>query len=335
MSVPPTYAEKGVDLDGYNWQQVAADIRDLALAEGLDRVQVATEGPASLAAVSFAMSNPDLVGSLLLTNPVAPGASYLAEVPRSTALELDQLNSLCQSDPSCAATFGDLRSTFDKRALELSVDPVSVSTESLEGEGPFDVLIDGRRLGSALGVSLRATAQLGLIPLSMQGAAMELVAAVSINDPMQSVVGANARPVADMSFRCSYDGRPAKLSSPIADSAAFIGGSYGTVLAEMCDAWGVTPRFDPLSAPLRTQVPVLVAEGGISAAGVHDWGEDLIRFQESPVLLRFETMTDDLIYDPPVCLAEIRSAFVTDPDSVRGVVECERESPPIEWVTGT
>lgn len=325
---------EGVDLDGYNWSEVALDIRDLAIAESLERVNVATEGYLALAAVPFARSNPGMVASLLLTNPVAPGTSALAEAPRSTALELDHLDGLCGREPECARALGDLRSEFDKRADSMDAAPVMVSTDSLDGEGPYDVLVDGDRLGAALYTGMRASAQVGLVPASMQGASPDLIAAVSINGPMKAYVEDEASPGADLSLSCSYDAQPVRVSETLAVSETYIAGAESPAFAAMCDAWDVKLRFDDVSAPLQEGVPVLVAEGGLSAAAVNDWGEELTQLLESPVMLRFDTLSEDLIDDPPACLARIRNAFVVDPSSVTGVEQCERESPPIDWVLG-
>ncbi len=56
-------APEGVDLEGYNWREVAADVRDLALAEDLGSVTVAAGSYLTLPAVSFARSNPDMANA--------------------------------------------------------------------------------------------------------------------------------------------------------------------------------------------------------------------------------------------------------------------------------
>lgn len=326
---------EGADLNGYNWKQVALDIRDLAIAESLDRVNIATESYLALAAVQVVRLNPGLTSSLLLTNPVAPGASGSAEAPRSVALELDHMDELCTNDPACSVAHGDLRRVFEQRAAALDSDPVVVSTESLDGDGPFTILLEGQRLGAALAASMRASAQLGLVPASIQGASPELIAAVSINDPMKAFFADHSSAGADLSMRCSYDAQPTRVSEALMASGSYVAGAGDRALAPMCEAWNVKSRFNDLSGPLQEDLPVLVAEGGLAASGVNEWGTQLTELVDSPVMLRFDTLSEDLIYDPPACLAEIRNAFVVDPTSVTGVAECERESPPIKWVAGT
>lgn len=325
----------GVDLDGYNWKEVALDMRDLAIARSLDKVNIAAEGYLALPAVQLARSNPSMTATLLLTNPVAPGASEFAEAPRSAALELDHLDDLCSRDAVCSSAYGDLRAAFDQRVAILDADPVVVRTHSLDGEGPYEILLDGQRLGAALATSMRASAQLGLVPASMQGASVDLIAAVSMNDAIRGFLGASASPGASLSMKCSYDALPTRVADAITASGSYVVGAGDPTFVPICGAWYVQPRFYDLSGPLQEDLPVLVAEGALAASGVNRWGAELTESVEAPVLLRFDTLSEDLIYDPPACLAEIRNAFVVDPSSVDGVAECERRSPPIKWVTGT
>ena len=326
-------AASGRSLNGYNWTEVALDIRDLAVAESLGRINVVTEGYMTLAAVELARSNPALVNTLVLTNPVAPGVSPLAEAPRSAALKLDHLDVLCSADPPCAGSFGDLRRLFDTSVDRFRSAPTVVSTHSLDGEGPYEVLLDDIRMGAALATSMRASAQIGLVPASIRGASPDLLAGVGINDEMNAYVSESASAAAHLSFVCSYDAGPVRVAETISASGSYVIGAAGSPILGLCDNWPVESSYEPLSQDLPPEVPVLVAEGGFSDAAVNDWGERLTEASDSAVLLRFDTLSDDLNHDPPKCLADMRNGFIEDPLSVSGTAECERESPEIDWVT--
>ena len=325
---------QGVDLDGYNLREVAADIRDLAIAVGEEQVSVATEQTLATAASVFANSNPDRVSSLLLTNPVPPGVSPEAQAPVSTARALDHLSELCGVSAPCSTSFGDVEATFANRGAQLTAQPSMVSTLSLQGEGPFNVLLDGLRLGAAAEAGMRSSALVGVIPSSLGAGSDELIAAVSINDPIQAFAGSGARAAADLSFRCSYDFLASRLTEGYGVAEPTVAGAQNPAFPAMCEAWGVEDRFPELSDPLRTDVPVFVAEGGFAAAGLNDWGEEFTELVDDPVLIRFDTLSEDLIFDPPTCLRELRNQFVQDPAAVRSVAECERQSPEIQWATG-
>ncbi|MEZ5237592.1 MAG: hypothetical protein R2716_01060 [Microthrixaceae bacterium] len=195
------------------------------------------------------------------------------------------------------------------------------------------MLLDELRLGSAVSTSLRAGAQVGLVPASLRQGSPQLVAAVSINDAMKAYVAWDSSAGADLSFRCSYDAQPARVGEAISESGAYVPGAGSVGSPDMCDVWGVESMYGALSQELLPDVPVLVAEGGLAAAGVHDWGAALTERSDTAVLVRFDTLGEDLVFDPPPCLAEMRKDFIVDPLSVSGIAECERESPPIEWVT--
>ena len=325
---------EGVDLEGYNWREVAADVRDLALAEDLGSVTVAAGSYLTLPAVSFARSNPDMANALLLTNPIPPGQSAVAETTRTTSLAVAHLNDLCRSEPRCSSRFGDLTPLVHERVERADRELRTMSVESLDGDGPFDVLLDGLRVGGALETSIRATEQLGLVPWSLGGASDELLASVSIHDVATAYIRPEARAGAHLSFSCSYEAQPVTVAEVYSGDNSDFAGAQDFALPDMCHAWGVKPRILEFSDPLVGDVPVLVAEGALSESGVNDWGDEVVELIENPLVVRFDTMSSDLAYDPPPCLRELRKEFAIDPGSVTGAANCETETPEIDWVLG-
>lgn len=324
----------GIQLEGYNTSESADDIRDLALALGLEEISVAAGGYTAPSAVAFVRSNPGLVRSVLLTNPTPPGESVLADPATSLGRSFDALIALCEADPTCGPAFDGLDERYDARFQVLRSQPVGVSTRAISGSGPYDVLLDGRRLGAALESAMRNTSRLGLVPSAVVGASDELTAAAGIDEDVQFYAGPTSLAGAFLSLTCSYDAE-LNRTAEIGDAAqARFAGANEPSFGRMCTSWGVPSVMARMSRPLDVDVPVLFAEGGLAAAGVNGWSESMAQMLPRATVARFPTVSEDLVFDPPPCLREMRRDFLEDPTRELDVESCESASPPIDF-TGT
>ena len=91
--------------------------------------------------------------------------------------------------------------------------------------------------------------------------------------------------------------------------------------------------FEQLDHPFVVDIPVLIAQGGLSIAGAQGWGESMGALLGNSTVLRFPTISEDLALATPECLGKLRVAFVEDPSVVNGydVEACEAESPAVAF----
>ena len=321
-----------LDLASYSMRDVALDIRDLLVAAELDRVSVAAGGPTSPAAVAFTRAHPGAVGALVLTNPTPPGESTQAEPARSVSKQFGRLVELCNADAGCATSFPDLDTQYRQRFEQLDAAPLSVVTNTLGGQGPFTVLLDGRRLAAALEAGLQASSQVGLLPASLLGASPELVAAAALNEDVNAYIAPTAMNGAYLAATCSYDAQP-NQTAEIADATLKqFAGANDPSFSPTCDAFDVPSVFDELAHPLDVDLPVLLVVGGLSISGVNGWADQMAASLPDVTVATFATMSEDLSYAPPACLRGLRASFVVDPHASRDVAGCEAQSPPIDFV---
>ena len=326
---------EGVRMDGFTLLEAADDVRDLALALHLPRVTVAAGGLTSPAAVRFARSNPGLVEALLLTNPTPPGQSTWADPAGTLSRQFDHLADLCRVDRACDARFGDLRSMYRARFLDLTVRPQLVTTLSLTGAGPYAVLVDGRRLAEALRVTMQDSTRLGLIPAAIVDADAGLVGAAAINDDVNDLFGPDAYAAAYLAWRCPYDW-PLNRTAAISDAQhPEFAGADAPGMSAACAAWSARSLVDELSGPLELDVPVLLVEGGFSVAGANRWAESMAESLPRATVLRMETLGENVLFTNTPCLRSLRRRFVADPSADLDVASCERRSPPIEFRAGS
>ena len=323
---------EGVRLEGYDMAEVAADIRDLVIADDLAPVNVAGGGFTTTAIASFVRSAPDAVSAVLLTSPVSPGSSPLGDPVHSLEKSFDTLIGLCRADPTCDSAHPDLRANYRTRFEELNKKPVTVAATTLVGTGPHDVLLDGRRWAAALESALFQSDRLGLVPEAIDGASDELAASTGIDEEARLFIAPTARAGATLSYMCAYDATPNRTAEISASAAPEFAGANEASFAPICQAWGVPPAFDQLSRPLVTDTPVLIAQGDVSNSGSNRWGQAMDAQLDRATLVEFPTMSADLAYSPPRCLRKLRNRFLVDPDARLDVEACEKQPGPIEFV---
>jgi class 3 adenylate cyclase/pimeloyl-ACP methyl ester carboxylesterase len=325
--------DRGWNRAGYNLAEVWADLRDLALALGEDRYAVASGGYFTPAATTFAVTMRDLVGSVLLLNPTPPGDSMFSVAAASLAVHTDALAELCAQDEQCGPTFADLSSTFEARSAQLATQSEMISTTSLDGQGPFDVLLDDRRLAKALKTAFQSTKQVALVPAAVLGASQQLTAAAGITEDVGFFIGPKAIGPAMLSSLCSYDAQNIMLSEIVDAGLPEYAGASDAWIPQVCASWDVPNVFEQLDHPFVVDIPVLIAQGGLSIAGAQGWGERMGALLGNSTVLRFPTISEDLALATPECLGKLRVAFVEDPSVVNGydVEACEAESPAVAF----
>lgn len=321
----------GVQLEGYTMVEAANDIRDLALALGLDRVSVAAGGYTTTAAVAFARSNPGAVSSLLLTNPTPPGESTLGDPAAALSRSFARIIGFCGDDSTCRSASPDLQTQYRQRFEQLQAQPVLVSTKSLAGEGPFSVLLDGRRYAAALESAMRESARVGLVPSAVLSAGDELTAAAGIDEDVNFFVREPSSSAAFLSITCSYDARLNRTAEISDATMQQFAGANEPTFGRMCQSWGVPSVYGELSRPLEIDVPVFLASGGLSVSGVNDWAASMAASLPTAVVVQIPTMSEDLVFSPPPCLRNLRRDFVADPTRRMDVGACERTAPRIEF----
>ena len=312
--------------------EASDDLRDLVAALHLGKVTVASGGFTTTAAVAWARANPGSVESLLFTNPTPPGSSTLADPATSTSRSFERIVELCARDRGCAAAYPDLEAAHHTRYVALADRPVAVSTTTLGGIGPFDVLLDGRRYGAALETAMRESARLGLVPSAVSGASDELTAAAGIDEDVTFYAGPAASTAAFLSITCSYDARLNRTAQVSDATLAEFAGANEPTFVRMCGAWGVPSVYDRLARPLDLDVPVLLASGGIATSGVNGWADAMAGGLPRATVVDVPTMTEDLAFAPPPCLRELRAAFLADPGARLDGSACRKHPPRIDFV---
>lgn len=134
------------DLSAYNTVANAADVNDLRIALGYDKVNLWGISYGTRLALGVMRDFPEGVRSVVIDSVYPPDVDLFLETPANIARALDVLFAGCAADEACNAAYPDLRTVFFDTVAYLNENPAHLSvTHMLNGE-TYPVLLDGDSL---------------------------------------------------------------------------------------------------------------------------------------------------------------------------------------------
>lgn len=141
----------GVDLDGYNTTQNAADLADLRVALGIDEWNLRGVSYGSALAIETVRNHPEGLRSVLLDSIVPPDAGLGGVARGESALKsFDQLYQACADDKACHEKYGDLHALFTKAAAMLDAEPYTTSVVDQQTGKEREVSLTGQDIWAGL-----------------------------------------------------------------------------------------------------------------------------------------------------------------------------------------
>src|SRR5262245_44475252 len=250
----------GVDLDGYNTAEDAADIVALRKALGYDRWLVYGRSYGGRLAQQVLKLDEGAIAGVILDSSITSSRLGPASLVERAKDAIARLSAACAAQPACAGNTPDLAETFDAAIARMDGTPYASSVKNADGTA---LVVSGEEVASG---AFDAQYDPDLIPL-LPGAAR------SIADGQTGIIDALAGQLTMENGSatglfgtslCADDG--AEMSA--ADQAVLADpGNYGSLLLgwpyPVCDVWAVPPvPGGPLTEPV-SDVPVLLMEGGL------------------------------------------------------------------------
>jgi pimeloyl-ACP methyl ester carboxylesterase len=136
------------DLSMYNTLASAADVNDLRLALGYDKVDLWGASYGTRLALEVMRDYPVGVRSALLDAVYPPDVDIYLETPASLERALTLLFDACTAQTACDAAYPDLRNVFFETIANLNQDPVEMTISDPLNHRVHSVLFDGDTLFS-------------------------------------------------------------------------------------------------------------------------------------------------------------------------------------------
>jgi pimeloyl-ACP methyl ester carboxylesterase len=257
----------GVDLDGYDTTQNAADLEDVRVALGIDQWNLRGISYGSALAIEALRNHPEGIRSVLLDSIVPPDSPFGAMGRGQSALTaFDELYEACEQDADCATRYGELEALFTEAAARLDADPHQTEVVDPATGEARPVAITGRDLWAGLFNALYDESLIPALPSAAQAIAggdatvLDLIA----QDGIPFAAGQHEAMTA--SVQCADRGGlyDAEAFETFADEHPQLGSLLHLLVPETgCDEWDVDRQPTGFNDLLDddVDVPVLVMAG--------------------------------------------------------------------------
>jgi pimeloyl-ACP methyl ester carboxylesterase len=159
----------GVDLDGYDTTQNAADLADLRVALGIDEWNLRGVSYGSALAIETMRNHPEGLRSVLLDSVVAPDGPFGAVDRGKSALRsFSEMDDACADQPACKAKYGDVEDLIARAAKSLDDDPYEGNVIDPVSKEVRKIKIIGEDLYAGLFNAMYDEALIPIIPSVMQ-----------------------------------------------------------------------------------------------------------------------------------------------------------------------
>jgi len=321
---------QGVQLDKYGPDDVADDIRDLAVALHLTKIDVRVLGDGALPAYALARRSPSLVGALLLNSPATPNDSPFNEAQTAAAAVADY-GHRCAASTTCNSIAPHFEAMVNSWYRDASAQPRSV-TVSAPDASQVRVLVNGDRVMEAVWTAMHDNSAYGIIAGAVASRSARLVGVyLALNHLGLGVATPNA---VDPDVRSIVWGCQKSTTSVASFLAASLDAfpQWSTLIdrdgLDRCTQWGIHPQAD-LVAPITGSTPALILLGDRApeAADIERVHGELPASQL--VVLSNHASGDASAW--PACVPQLRRKFVLRPLQDLNAGQC-RGSAPMEYV---
>lgn len=265
---------EGIDLSAYNSVASAADLNDLRLALGYEKLNLYAVSYGSRLALTLMRDYPDAVRSAVLDSAYPLQVNLYTSLAPNADRAFNVFFNRCSADPACNATYPDLRNVFYGLVDQLNTQPVWVSL--LADGGEQSVLLDGGLLIDVLFVGLYNPAVTASMPQMIYDIRQGEYGI--LRDRLALYFDASGALGMQMAVQCTEEIRFNTAEDAYAAAqgvqpqiAAFYPASVRPLFA-VCGEWATTPLDPRENLPVTSNLPALILAGEHDPITPPDWG---------------------------------------------------------------
>jgi pimeloyl-ACP methyl ester carboxylesterase len=265
---------QGIDLSAYHSAASAADLNDLRLVLGYDKLNLYAVSYGTRLALTLMRDHPEAVRSAVLDSVYPLQVNLYTALAPNADRAFNVFFARCVADPSCNSAYPDLRAVFYQLVDQLKVSPVSLSLYA--GGAEHTVRVDGALLIDVLFVGLYNPAVTASMPQMIydvsQGNYNILRERLTLYFDATSALGMqmSVQCAEELPFNAPEEAFLAAQSvqPPI---AAFYPMSVQSLFS-VCREW-TTVALDPReNLPVSSDIPALILAGDLDPITPPDWG---------------------------------------------------------------
>jgi pimeloyl-ACP methyl ester carboxylesterase len=322
---------EGFDLDQYGLNDMADDVRDLAIVMGWHQINIQGADRWSRVAVLFATRYPGFVRSVVIANPLPRFAEENTLITNYNS-SLQAYFAACHADAACERAFPDLEQTLLDAYERYNQNPAVVMVADPDGGPDFRVVIDGEGMVAAVMQALSNQSALGFIASTLalrDSGGLETTATYLVENARR-----RGYPWGMLNSTYCEDVDPLVFRSAFAAMATayplFLGYAHSGTL-ELCDHWP-TNAAPALSGEARVSaVPALLLAGALSPDSGPANAQDAAKSFKNATIAVFPNLTNGVLQGGPPCVAQLRLAFLRDPKAKLDIDGCIAQVRPIAF----
>lgn len=268
-----------IDLDGYNTNEIAADINDLVNVLGIESYNLLTISYSTKIAQVLMRDYPDRIRSVVMDSPLPLEASYDEESVKNLMETVEKFLDDCESNQQCKSAFPNLKTRFFDYLSEKTKEPLKV-----EVENPKDGKLETFYLTGAdlIGVfSLADTEDVVNIPFEINkllngdlSSVKEQLSALFQESDYGTGKGMR------LSVWCAEEYPFSSQATIDAETSKYpqVSGLTPEVFSkEICDIWRVKKVSDIENQAINSDIPVLLINGEYDEVTPAKWAKAMTK----------------------------------------------------------
>ena len=277
QSCKDRFIKKGVDLNGYNTNEIAADINDLVTALDIKEYNLLTISYSTKIAQVLLRDYPERIRSVVMDSPLPLEVNYDEEAVENLIQSVEKLLSDCATDTNCNKAFPDIKQRFFDYLQEKTNNPLVVTIENPTSGQLETCYLKGEDLITVF--TYASTGDIVNIPFEINKLLHNDL--TSVKEQLSSLFrepGNGAGLGMRLSVWCAEEhpfNSQEKIVSETKKYPQVEGLSPAVFEKEICDIWGVKKVSEIENQPIKSNVPILLISGEYDNETPVKWAESM------------------------------------------------------------
>lgn len=321
----------GAPLSDFNTRENAADVEDIRLALGYDKVNLYGVSYGTELALNVMRSFPASLRSVILDSVVPPQVNVETEAYRSFDHALTELFDACRVDAECRQAYPNLEQTYSDLSARLSASPVAVRVVDPVKRRGFEIDLTADRLNGILfGTFYDAEQNIPLLPAfigDLSTGARELMSTVLWENEDSFSEGMYLSTSCADGFNVDVSGlRFSDIRSPVAASAD----TQAAWMERVCAEWGVPDLGSKEDWRVVSDVPTLLVTGRYDPITPTSYADLAAKTLLHSAVVEFPNVGHGVV-DSSDCANDVFSRFLSHPAGYLDTT-CVGEIPAFDFV---
>lgn len=255
---------KGVDLDGYNTLEIAADINELVEVLGIEEYNLLTISYSTKIGQVLIRDYPEKIRSVVMDSPLPLEVNYDEESIENLLSATHRLLSDCENQIPCNKAYPEIKNRFKKYLIDKTESPLEVTISNPTTGNPETFRLSGKDLITVF--TSASTGNITDVPFEINKLLNGDLSLVKekLSYLFEAPTGGGAGIGMRLSVWCSEE-------FPFADQAIIEkeksihpevkGLSPAVFDSTICNIWGVSSLPIRENKPIKSDIPVLLISG--------------------------------------------------------------------------